>query len=169
MPSRVAVIVWRNVIVLCDDGRSVAADYMDLPEIADEVHKRYPQGLGLLAIIPPNAVPPTEPVRKVINETLRDAQHTLRGLSWAIEGNGFQGAMARAVLTGLRFLTTTPYPRNFSTNVFDSVHWLLPRVCGGDSRPADVGEAVAYITSRREALSRFDAGRRGDKTASNAE
>jgi hypothetical protein len=168
--NRVAVIVWRNVLVLCDDGRSVVSDYAELFEIGDELHRHYPDGWGLLIIIPPNAVPPSEPVRNAINDTLTHAQATLKAVSWTIEGGGFQGATARAVLTGMRFLTRTPYARNICRSIEESLEWLLPQLPGPE-HANDVTDASSYIASRRDALSRFQSAIRTapPKAASSAE
>ncbi|HEX5657389.1 MAG TPA: hypothetical protein VFX59_09340 [Polyangiales bacterium] len=155
MPSRVAVIVWRDVLVLCDDGRSVVSDYAELFEIGNELHRCHPHGWGLLIIIPPNATPPSDAVRQAINDTLVNAQASLRGVTWAIEADGFQGAMARAVLAGMRFLTSTPYPRNVCTSIDDSLSWLMPLLPGGERRLDDLAELHGFIATRRDALTRF--------------
>jgi hypothetical protein len=170
VPNKVAVIVWRDMLVLCDDGRSVASDYAELSEIAQELHRRCADGWGMLIIIPPNAVPPSEPVRRAIDESLCNLQH-LRGASWAIEGSGFQGAMVRAVLTGMRFLIRAPYPRNVSTCVEESLSWLLPLLPGGEKRLDDAEELASYILTRRDALTRFQSVIRStaNKVASRAE
>ncbi|MET0284526.1 MAG: hypothetical protein ABW352_08660 [Polyangiales bacterium] len=158
------------MLVLCDDGRSTVSDYAELFEIGDELHRRYPFGWGLLIIIPPNAVPPSEPVRNAINDTLNHAHDTLRGVSWAIEGGGFQGATARAVLTGMRFLTRAPYDRNISRSVDESLAWLLPMISGADRHP-DLSDASSFIAARRDALTRFESAIRAteSKAISNAE
>lgn len=165
MPSRVAVIVWRNVLVLCDDGRSVVSDYAELFEIGDELHRSFPDGWGLLIIIPPNAVPPSEPVRSAINETLSHTQATLRAVTWAVEGGGFQSATARAVLSGMRFLTRATYARNITRSVEESLGWLLPLLARDERRrDEDVDEAGAYIASRRDAITRFQSAVRATAT-----
>jgi hypothetical protein len=155
MLSRVGVTAWKDVLVLSDDGRSVASDYDELYEIASELTARYPRGWGLITIIPPNAVPPPEPVRSAINRALQRSQHMLLGASWCIEGNGLQSAMARAVLTGFRFLTSAPYARHQSHGLDQSFTWLLPRLDGGERRLDDLTEAVAYVTQRRNTLARL--------------
>ncbi len=158
MPNRVSVIVWRNVLVLCDDGRSTVSDYHELFELSYELHTRFPRGWGLLIVIPTNSVPPSEPVRNAINDTLNAAHSTLRGVSWAIEGGGFHGATARAVLTGMRFLTRAPYERNISRSVEESLTWLLPLLGGGEHALDLLAEASAHVASTRDALSRFQSG-----------
>jgi hypothetical protein len=91
-------------------------------------------------------------------------------VAWCIEGAGFQGAMARAVLTGMRFLTSAPYTRNIATDLQDCFDWLLPQLEGGERRIGEASEAVAYVTARREAMSLLQASKQAvGKAASRAE
>jgi hypothetical protein len=150
MSHRVKVIVWHDLLVLCDDGRSDVADYDELFEVATEFHQRFPQGWGLITIIPTNAVPPGDEVRSAINEVLLKVHESLRAASWCIEGKGFQSAMARAVLTGFRYLTTSSYPRNISTSLKDSVSWVLPQLPNGNVRVVRVDQAVSFIDAQRQ-------------------
>ena len=171
MANRVKVIVWRDVLVLTDDGRSVVSDYEELFEIGTELHRRYPEGWGMLTIIPDNAVPPSEPVRAAINQALTRVNETLVAASWAIEGVGFQGAMVRAVLTGLRFFTSATYARHVSCSLEESLNWLLPQLPGGELRLGEYDEAIQYIATRRDVLARFQSiiRARTDKAASGTE
>ena len=150
MANGVKVIVWREVLVVSDDGRSSVSDYDELFAISQELHASHPSGWGLLSIIPPNAVPPPDNVRAAINEVLHRVQHTVRAAVWCVEGQGFQGAMARAVLTGLRFLTSAPYARHVCTSIDEGFTWLLPRLEGGEERSKEVAAAVAHVRARRD-------------------
>lgn len=122
----------------------------------------------MLTIIPRDAVPPSEPVRAAINTALKRVSDTLVAASWAIEGVGFQGAMARAVLTGLRFFTNSSYARHVSSSVAESLQWLLPRL-PGERRLSECADALQYIASRRDATTRFQSSIRegAPKAASN--
>lgn len=147
--SNVRVIVWCDVLVVCDDGRSVPADYDELFNIVVELTTAYPQGIGLLSIIPEDAVPPSDQVRAAMNHALERTRN-LRGACWCIEGSGFQAAMVRAVLLGLRFLRSAPYPRHTASDLRGSLAWLLPLLGGGPARLRDLDEVVAYVTTQRE-------------------
>lgn len=150
--SNVRVIVWRDVLVVCDDGRSVPSDYDELFNIAAELTDAFPTGIGLLTIIPENAVPPTDQVRSALNRALERVRK-LRGACWCIEGSGFQAAMVRAVLLGIRFLSGAPYPRHTASDLESGLLWLLPLLDGGVSRLPDLDQAVAHIRSQRERIS----------------
>jgi hypothetical protein len=157
MAQGVKVIVWRDVIVLSDDGRGVPEDYDELLAIAAELMARYPNGIGLLVLIPENAVPPSDKARAAMNRNLADAEKSLRGASWCIEGSGFQAAMARAVLTGIRFLTPSGYSRHVSSSMAESLTWLLHQLNPTGARAGEVDEAVEYIRSRRDSLRALEA------------
>jgi hypothetical protein len=171
MSNLVKVIVWRDVLVLTDDGRSVAADYEEIAEIAFELQRSYPQGWGILTIIPDNAVPPSESVREAINRALKALSPTLTAATWVIEGVGFQSAMVRAVLGGLRFFTSASYARHVSSSLEESLRWLLTQLPGGERRLADYDEALQHIIVRREAMTRTHSGisTRREKVTSRAE
>jgi hypothetical protein len=146
------VIVWRDVLVISDDGRSAVGDYDELFPIAAELQRKHPKGFGCLSIIPADAIPPSDQARAAINVTLERAQHLLRGLCWCVEGVGFQAAMVRAVLTGMRFIKSAPYARNIATGLQEGLTWLLPQLDGGAKRLDDLETALAYIRDRRASL-----------------
>lgn len=152
MAHGVKVIVWRDVLVVSDDGRSVPADYDELIAIAAEIGQKYPRSVGLLNIIPANAVPPSDQSRAAINRALEAAERDLRGASWCIEGSGFQAAMVRAVLTGIRFLTPSGYPRHVSSSVAESLTWLFQQLDPSGARLGEAEAAETYIRSRRDSL-----------------
>lgn len=146
------VIVWRDVLVISDDGRSAVSDYEELLSIGAELQLTHPNGFGFLSIIPEDAIPPSDQARAAINATLERSQHLLRGVCWCVEGVGFQAAMVRAVLTGMRFIKYAPYARNIATGLEESLTWLLPLLDGGAARLGDVKTAVAYIRNRRASM-----------------
>jgi len=147
--SNVRVIVWRDVLVVCDDGRSVSSDYDEMYEIGAELSQTCRNGIGLLAIIPPDSTPPSSEVRAAMNRVLERGPE-LRAACWCIESSGFEAATVRAVLCGLRFLRSAPYPRHNASNVHASLTWLLPLLHGGAPRLQEADRATAYILRQRE-------------------
>ncbi len=144
----IKVFTWRDIVVLCDDGRSRVEDYSELLPVAQAQLQKYPHGFGVLSIIPGNAVPPPEPVRQAINQTLNHVQSGIRCLCWLIEGSGFQAAMVRAVLAGMRVLSTAPYARHVSTDLEFSLTWILSLLEGGPRRVSDVHDAVRFVRAQ---------------------
>jgi hypothetical protein len=141
----VAVLVWQDVVLLCDDGRGTDSDYAPLLELGRDVASRFPNGFGVLIVIPPNAVPPSDAARDVINQILLELQQNIRCICWLIEGSGFQAAMARAVLTGMRFVSRTPYTRHVSIELQHAMMWMLKQLEAGTSRLNDVEPAVEFV------------------------
>src|SRR4051812_50012151 len=97
-------LLWRDIVAIVDDGRSSAPAYQGLADLAASLHAEHPHGYGVLIIIPKNARPPSDQARRAINEAIAAAAAGLKCVCWLGEGKGFQAAMARAVLTGLRLL-----------------------------------------------------------------
>lgn len=144
----VTAFVWRDIVVLCDDGRADAGAYAGLREIAESVQRRYPYGVGVLIVVPQNAVPPGEEVRRAINETLASVEKSIRCMCWLVEGSGFQGAMVRAVLTGIRFVSHTSYARHVSMDLEHALTWMCSQLERGSSSLGKVEMAAAYIRER---------------------
>jgi hypothetical protein len=147
--SNVRVIVWRDVLIVSDDGRSVPADYDELYDIGAELTETSPNGIGLLAIIPRNSTPPSSEVRSAMNRVLGRGPE-LRAACWCIESSGFEAAAVRAVLLGMRFFRSAPYPRHTAGNVPASLRWLLPLLDGGALRAQEVDGATNHIRRQRE-------------------
>jgi hypothetical protein len=143
----IQVITWEDVFVVIDDGGGKPSDYEILRDILARLGKEYPSGLGCLTVIPPDAKPPSEEARKALNAGLEVAN--LRCICWLVEGSGFQGAMVRAVLTGLRFFVRAQYPRSIVTSLEEGIAWILPHLEGGAKRVQRVQEAAAAISGQR--------------------
>jgi hypothetical protein len=149
MAPHLQVVLWRDIFVVIDDGRAPAHDYPPLKRRVTEQASRHAFGIGGLVVVPPNAHPPTPEARDAISTLLADLGDKLRCVCWLVEGGGFQGAMARAVLTGLRLFGRYPYATHLSTQLTDSLKWLLPHLADGSSRLRDVDKAAEFITMER--------------------
>jgi hypothetical protein len=147
--SSVNVILWRDVFVVIDDGQGRAGDYVTLGQLIRAQCAKYPFGVACLTIIPDQARPPKDEVRKAMNDVLAGLDKSLRCLCWCVEGGGFQGAMARAVLTGLRAFGRYSFPTHVSSLLPEGVTWMLPHLEGGAARLSDVSEAMAAIRDGR--------------------
>jgi hypothetical protein len=143
----IQVITWEDVFVVVDDGGGKPSDYDMLRDILARLGKEYPSGLGCLTVIPPDAKPPSDEARKALSANLEVAN--LRCICWLVEGSGFQGAMVRAVLTGLRFFVRAQYPRSIVTSLEEGIAWMLPHLEGGAKRVHRVKEAAAAISGQR--------------------
>jgi hypothetical protein len=143
----IQVISWEDIFVVVDDGGGKPSDYEMLRELLERLGKEYPAGLGCLTVIPPDAKPPSEEARKALNANLEVAR--LRCICWLVEGSGFQGAMVRAVLTGLRFFVRAQYPRQIVTSLEEAMAWMFPHLEGGARRIDRMEQAVEAISEQR--------------------
>jgi hypothetical protein len=145
----VQFILWEDLVVIIDDGDGQPSDYEAIRRKFLEQRARFKAGAGCLTIVPVDAKPPSQPARKAMSAALENAP--LRCLCWLVEGAGFQGAMVRAVITGLRVVGRFPYPTHVTGDLEEAVLWILPKMEGGTERIERAHEAVAAIRAQREA------------------
>ncbi len=145
--SRVQVIRWEALFVVIDEGKGTASDYEVLRKMVVEQAAQHPGGLGCLAIITANAKPPSDEVRASLNKTLEVIP--LKCICWQVEGAGFQAAMVRAVLSGLRFFKRQSYPTHISTDLIEAVGWMLPLLEPDTMTHERIQLAVKHIRSER--------------------
>jgi len=141
------VVQWEDIFVVIDDGTGRASDYVLAQQMLAVQGSRYPTGIGCLVIIPVDAKPPAESARKAMKASL--AVLRLRCLCWLVEGVGFQAAMVRGVLTGLRLVTNHSYETQVSRDLEAALTWMLPHLEGGPRRIEGVSRAAATIRARR--------------------
>jgi hypothetical protein len=145
--SLVEIVQWEDVFVVIDDGGGRASDYVLAQRALAEHGSRYAAGVGCLVVIPAGAKPPSEPVRQAMKAAL--ATLPLRCLCWLVEGAGFQAAMVRGVLTGLRVVGSRSYDTHVSGDLEEALTWMLPYLEGGSQRIEAVSRAAATIRAKR--------------------
>jgi hypothetical protein len=143
-------LTWREVFVLIDDGKARRSDYDELGERVLSEVVRFPKGVGALIIIPPDATPPREDTRRAMNDLMRKLGQSLRCLCWMVEGSGFQGAMVRAVLTGLKAFGRFGYPCNISSDLNEALGWIREQLSPRKPRPGEIEEGARWITDLRQ-------------------
>jgi hypothetical protein len=147
--SSLHVAYWEDVFVLVDNGRAPAGHYRRARDLVATHAAKYPSGVGILTIIPGDASPPSETVRKAMNEALRRIEGRIRCFCWVVEGAGFQGAMVRAICTGMQFFGRHPYPTHVACGATEALAWMLPHLDGGEERLSKIGTAVTKIAGHR--------------------
>jgi hypothetical protein len=143
-------LVWHDLVTIVDDGRNSAPAYHELAELTAALRRDYPRGYAVLIIIPRKARPPSDEARRAINTALTAVTGGVKRLCWLVEGKGFQAAMARAVLTGLRMLPGTPFETAVKGELDEALEWLI----GGLRDPSvnlarEVAAARAYLCNER--------------------
>jgi hypothetical protein len=141
------IILWRNIFVVIDDGKVPAAQYASLNRRISDQAAAFKDGIGAVVIIPQNATPPTEEVRNAINGALKGLAGAIRSLCWVVEGTGFQGAMVRCVLNGIRMFGRNPYPTFITSSLDEALAWTLPHL--GAVRSSDLSHARQQIRLER--------------------
>jgi hypothetical protein len=137
-----------DLFVLIDDATAVAADYRGLEGRVSKHAGTLPGGLGVLTIIPKEAKAPSPEVRSAIHDLLTRVGPSLVCLCWLVEGGGFHSAMVQAVLTGMRMLGRFPYPTHVSTELEESIGWMLPMLRHGVTAPGSVQTTCRLIRER---------------------
>ena len=143
------VILWQDIFFAVDNGKVPVAAYDNFEQRISEQARQFPGGVGGLAIIPANATPPPEDVRKAINQALASLDHSLKSFCWLVEGSGFQAAMVRGVLTGLRMFGRRSYPTFITDSLGEALAWTLPHLAGGLGRLPQVTSVAAIIQKQR--------------------
>jgi hypothetical protein len=149
LTNQLHLVTWTDVFVLIDQGKSEPAHYGMLGELVLTLASSYSRGIGGLVIIPPNATPPSDAARVAMNAVMRRLGPALRCFCWQIEGGGFQGAMVRGVLTGVKMFGRLPFETHVTTNLTDGLSWIVRNLDGGDRRLATIGDGVRWIEEER--------------------
>lgn len=147
--SAVQVIIWQDIVAVIDNGRARAGDYTVLRNLVTAQAAKFPGGIGCLAVIPQNAVPPGDEARQALNSALHGATGSLRCMCWLVEGAGFQAAMVQAIVTGLRLFARRAYPTHVSTSMPEAVRWILSSLGDSELRGADAERACLDIQRSR--------------------
>jgi len=148
------VVLWADIFALVDQGSARPGDYPVLGRMVLEQGKKHPGGLGGLVIIPSEANPPPEEVRRAIGELLVNVTPQLRCLCWLVEGAGFRAATVRAALIGLRVFSRRSYPTHVARDMTEAIGWILKNLEHGKSRESDLKTAMDAIQRARRSMRR---------------
>ena len=149
MTPHLQVILWEDLFVVVDDGRADAADYPRLGDLVMAQCERHPRGVGALTLVPANARPPTPEARRAIGELLARPAVSVRCAAWVVEGRGFEGALVRAVLTGIQVFGRYPYKIHISTELDEALGWMMAQLARGAARQGTVPMASRFIRLQR--------------------
>lgn len=142
-------IQWQDLFVLIDDGSLPGSRYDAVESAIREQARTSPQGVAVLCILPPEARPPPDDVKRSVKSLLMRLASTLSSLAYVIEGTGFRGVAARATLVGMKVFSSRPYPIYVETSVRDALVKMLPHLVKGQMVTMDVNVIVKLITEAR--------------------
>jgi hypothetical protein len=142
-------IQWQDLFVLFDDG---AIKYYDpIESAAREQAKQFPQGIVCLCILPPDAKPPPDDIKRTVKGVLTRLAPALTALAYVIEGTGFRGVAARATLVGMKIFASRPYPIYVETSMEDALKKVLPHLAVGQTVTSDVNVIMRALDEARAA------------------
>lgn len=140
---------WHDLFVVVDDGSIPLARYGAIEAAMRERAKAFPRGIANLTILPVNARPPPENVKRAVKSLLTRIAPTLSSLSYLIEGTGFKGVAARATLVGMKIFASRPYPIYVEVSLHEVLRKILPHLHGGNSITTDVNVIAQVINDAR--------------------
>jgi hypothetical protein len=140
-------IQWQDLFVMVDDGSIPIARYAPMENAIREQGKTYPQGVALLCILPPDARPPPDDVKRSVKATLTRLAPSISCLAYVIEGTGFRGVAARATLVGMKIFSSRPYPIYVETSVHEALSKMVAHMTNGHLISAEV--VMKTITDAR--------------------
>jgi len=93
---------------------------------------KMPGQCALVEIIEPSSKPPPSDVRRVAMEVFKQLGGNLSAVGFVIEGTEMRSAFARALLTGMMFLTKKLQPTKVFKSASMMAEWIKPRVGAKD-------------------------------------
>ncbi len=144
----VRVTLWNDIVIVADNGRAAASRYVAVRNVVSKSAERYGK-VGILTIVTADASPPADDVRNAMRAAMAGVEGHIKCICWLVEAIGFQGAMVRAVLTGLRVLRKHPYPTHVTSEMVDALSWILRQLDGGPRRLAQIQASIAEIQTQR--------------------
>ena len=126
-------IQWQDLFVLVDDGAIPRARYDAMESAIREQVRAFPQGIACLIILPPDAKPPPDDVKRGVKAMVMRLASSISSLTYVIEGTGFKGVAARATLVGMKIFSSRPYPIYVETSLSDALGKVMSHLANGHS------------------------------------
>jgi hypothetical protein len=130
-------IQWQDLFALVDDGSVAIARYGSMESAIREQVRAYPKGIACLVILPPDARPPPDDVKRAVKSMLMRLSSSISCLCYVIEGTGFKGVAARATLVGMKIFSSRPYPIYVETSMAEALTKVVSHLANGDAAAID--------------------------------
>lgn len=140
---------WQDLFTIIDNGSIPLARYEPMEAAVREQAASFPQGIACLVILPPDAKPPPDEVKRAVKNLLMRLAPSLSCLAYLIEGTGFKGVAARATLVGMKIFASRPYPIYVEVSLQDALKKMLPHMHHGRTVTTDVNVVAQAITDAR--------------------
>jgi len=114
--GQLVAVVWRV--------RTLDEDVALTTSLVCSVHEATQQLVGLIQIVPPEAVVPDGRMRKTLVKMLRGFEGRVSNSAVIQLGSGFRAAIVRSVVTGLAALSTPSYPHRVFATLREAASWM---------------------------------------------
>lgn len=120
-----ALVTWDHLVLVIWRGICDGPAVQRLEQAGMEALRRHPDGVALMGVVEPTAIPPAGAMRAAsaaANDRL--ARHGLVGVAGVLTQSGFAGSVVRGVITGLTLLARSDYPFKVFENHSGAAAWL---------------------------------------------
>lgn len=124
-------IQWQDLLVLVDNGKIPIARYAAVEAAVRDQARSFPGGIAVLCILPPDATPPPDEVKRCVKASLLRVASAISCLAYVIEGSGFKAVAARATLVGMKIFSARPYPIYVETSLYEALSKMVSHMANG--------------------------------------
>jgi hypothetical protein len=142
-------IQWQDLFAVIDNGSIPLARYGPIESAMRDQAKLFPQGIACFVILPPDAKPPPDDIKRAVKSLLTRLAPSLSCLAYVIEGTGFKGVAARATLVGMKIFASRPYPIYVEISLHEALKKVLPHLAHGRTVTTDVNVIAQAINDAR--------------------
>lgn len=123
-----------NVMISAWHGQVRAQEVVVNSACAHGLMQAFPDGIGLIVILPPHLRLPSEDERARMHEFYR--VHRFKAVAFVVLGDGFWASAVRGVLTALKLVGNRDYPTHVLRSGHAAVAWLAaqPHLRVSDTR-----------------------------------
>jgi hypothetical protein len=122
---------WQDLFMVVDDGAIPLSRYAPIEVAIREQGKVFPGGAAILCILPPEARPPPDEVKRAVKAVLTRVASSISCLTYVIEGTGFRGVAARATLVGMKIFSSRPYPIYVEVSLLEALSKMTAHMVNG--------------------------------------
>jgi len=142
-------IQWHDLFVVIDDGSIPLPRYTVIEHAVREQAKSFKQGISMFGILPADAKPPPDEVKRAVKDLFTRMTASISCLAYLIEGTGFKGVAARATLVGMKLFSSRPYPIYVETSLHEALKKIAPHLHPGWTGTVDVNVLAQMIADAR--------------------
>jgi hypothetical protein len=152
-----ALIQWRDLCVVIDDGAIDLARYEAIEAAMRDQARRFSPGIGCLVILPPDASSPPEPSKLRMKSLWGRLGPQIMCIAYLVEGTGAREAASHAKLVATKVLSKQPYPVYVESTIQSALTKLRKHLRDNLSKKSDVNALLKVIAEGRARFTAQDA------------